>query len=97
MTAVAPNAPLLPAAVREAISEGLGEREFSRWALETLVLQAVDDNLLSTGAAAEALGLGYFQILALIKERGIPLRMSEEDMARDREDLLRMFPDLGPR
>lgn len=87
----------IPTTVSEAIAEELGLTAFPRWALEAVVLTAVGDGLLSTGAAADALGLGYYEMLALLKERGVPRKMSDEDMARDREDLLKAFPDLAPR
>ncbi len=92
----------IPTAVSEAVAEGLGAAglgaaAFPRWALEAVVLSAVGENLLTTEAAADALGLGYHETLALLKRRGVPLDLSDEDRARDREDLLKAFPDLASR
>jgi predicted HTH domain antitoxin len=62
-------------------------------AVEALVLAAVGQRMLSTGHAAELLGLGYFETLALIKKRGVPNLTTEEDLAVDHADLKEMFPD----
>lgn len=76
----------IPGSLGDLLAKELGEAA-PRWIVETLVLGAWGETLLSTGAASEALGLGYFQTLALIKERGVTLKITDEDMAQDRADL----------
>ena len=37
--------------------------------------------------------MSYFEFLALVKERGIPLKLTAEEMEQDRADLDAMFSD----
>ena len=87
----------IPSTLSTAFSEGRRAADFQRWALETLVLAAVGDNLVSTGQAAELLGLGYFETLAWIKEKGVPHKMSEEEFDLDQADLQRISAAIDRR
>lgn len=87
----------IPLALSEAFAEGGRAPDFQRWALEALVLAAVGDNLLSTGQAAESLGLGYFETLALIKARGVPVTIDEEEFELDQADLRKISAALDRR
>lgn len=69
------------------LTEELGEAAMPRWALEALVLEGVREDILSVGEAGQILGLGYFQAEAFLKEKGVPVLMSDEDFERDQSDL----------
>lgn len=51
------------------------------------------DGLLSTGAA-EALGLGYFELHGLLRERGIVIKTSDEEFERDQAGVRKMLAKL---
>lgn len=84
----------IPSSLGRAIAAERGEPALPRWALEALVTSAVGEGLLSTGEAAELLGLGYFEFLSLLKAKRIPHPVTDEDLRHDRDDLVAMFPDL---
>ena len=84
----------IPPTLTDAVTENLGETDLARWVLEALVTTAVGEGLISTGQAAELLGLGYFQMLALLKERHVPSAMTEEELMGEQADLKVLFPDL---
>ena len=85
----------IPSTLLAAFAEERPGDDFRRWVLEALVLAGVGDNLIAIGGAGEMLGLGYFQTLALIKERGVPLRISPQEFERDQEDVRRIFDELN--
>ena len=84
----------IPPTLTDAVTENLGETDLARWGLEALVTTAVSEGLISTGLAAEILGLGYFQMLALLKVRHVPSTMTEEDLISEQANLKALFPDL---
>jgi len=86
----------IPLTLTDAVTDNLGERDLARWGQEALVTSAVGEALISTGLAAEFLHLGYFEMLALLKERHIPSSMTEEDLMSDQAGLKILFPDLFP-
>ena len=86
----------IPPSLTAAVTENFGETDLARWGLEALVTTAVGEGLISTGLAGEILGLGYFQMLTLLKDRHIPNNMSEEDLMSEQADLKLLFPDLFP-
>lgn len=87
----------IPPSLGSAVAGRRGEPDLPRWGLEALVTSAVGEGLISTGQAAELLGLGYFQTLALLKAKRVPHPGTTDDLRRDREDLAAMFPDTARR
>jgi predicted HTH domain antitoxin len=83
----------LPAPFADIVVPNHDPAEIQRWGLEAMVLTAFGEKQVSTGYAAELLGMSYFEFLALVKERGIPLKLTEEEMEQDRADLDAMFSD----
>ena len=69
----------IPPTLTEALAESLGAGALPKWGLEALVLSAVGQGLITTGHASELLGLGYFETLALLRARGVPNKMTEEE------------------
>lgn len=84
----------IPSTLTEAVTDNLGETDLARWGLEALVTSAVGEGLISTGLAAELLGLGYFEMLTLLKDRHVPSSMTEDDLLSEQADLKVLFPDL---
>jgi len=69
------------------LSEELGQLDLSRLVTESLVLEFVRRGLLSIGEAGGLLDLGYFETERLLKERGIPLVLTEKEFEQDQADL----------
>ena len=84
----------IPPTLTDAVTENLGDTDLARWGLEALVTTAVGEGLISTGLAAEILGLGYFQMLALLKERHVASNLTTDDLLKEHSDLKVLFPDL---
>lgn len=85
----------VPELLLDALAREFGEEAVSRWTTEAMVVEAVREGLFTAGYASEILGLGYFDTLALLNRRKVPVELSDEDMAQDRRDLHRMFPGLS--
>lgn len=81
----------IPPTLSAAFTEEHRSEDFRRWALETLVLAAVGENLVSTGQAAQLLGRGYFETLSLIKERKVPVKVSAAEQEQDEADLAKIL------
>lgn len=77
----------VPASLTAALTDSLGETALARWAVEAMVVEGVREGRLSTGKAGEILDLGYFQTEAFLKDRGVPLVLSNEEFAQDQADL----------
>lgn len=77
----------LPDELRRILAERAGEDELPRWALESIVLEAVRDGILSRGRGGELLGLGFHEREALYARRGLVYSYGEEDLAAERKHL----------
>ncbi len=65
----------------------------SQRVLESVVLTPVGDGIISTGHAADLLGIGYFPTLSLLKRRGVPNPMTKEDLVEEQAVLKATFPN----
>lgn len=83
----------IPESLVQAFAEGHDPKSMTRWAFESLILTAVGEGIISTGHAADLLGIGYFQTLSLLKKRGVPNPMTKEDLEEEQAVLKTTFPD----
>jgi predicted HTH domain antitoxin len=79
----------LPEAIEHQLEDAWGEKNLSRKALESLVIEAYREGKLSAGQVAEALGLSVIETEAFLKERGVALPYTLEDLEQDRDALKR--------
>jgi predicted HTH domain antitoxin len=63
-----------------------------RHVVEDAVIERYRAGRLSHRQVGEALGLDYWQVDAFLKERGVPLNYSAEDLEADRAALGKIFP-----
>lgn len=82
----------VPELLLNALADEFGATAISRWTTEAMVVEAVREGLFTVGYAAEILGLGYFEMLAFLNERKVPIELSDDDVTKDRDDLRAMFP-----
>lgn len=70
--------------VPDTFSDGLlqtnGVAEVQRWALETLVAQAVREGRISSGRAGEILGLSFMEREQFLRDRGVLRDYSVEEL-----------------
>ena len=85
-TLAAPLTVEIPAELARALTEELGAQGVARWALETVLLQAIREGRVTVGYAGECLGIGALGVDALLKARGGPLILSEADRHEDAAD-----------
>ena len=81
----------LPERIEHQLEEEWGSSNLSRKALEGLVIEAYRAEKLSVGQVAEALGLSVIETEAFLKERGVELNYTLEDLEADRESLRKVL------
>jgi len=81
----------LPESIEHQLEEEWGRANLSRKALEGLVIEAYRTEKLSAGQVAEALGLSVIEAEAFLKERGVELPYTLEDLEADRESLRKVL------
>jgi predicted HTH domain antitoxin len=81
----------VPDGILAAVAEMAGERELSRWILETVVIEAIRNGLISRGRGGEILGLSFYEREELYAQRGLLYDISAEELERQQADLERML------
>ena len=71
---------------------GGNPKAIGRHVVEDAAIERYRAGRLSHRQVGEALGLDYWQVETFLKERGVPLNYSAEDLEADREALGKLFP-----
>ena len=80
----------VPDALKVALEEG-GAIDFSKWALEAIVLEAVREGCVTRGEGGELLGLGFHEREAFYASRGVTYDLSDKEREHERADMARVF------
>jgi predicted HTH domain antitoxin len=67
-------------------------KEIGPHVVEDAVIERYRAGHLSHRQVCEALGLDYWRVETFLKERGVPLNYSAEDLESDRAALSKIFP-----
>ena len=81
----------LPETIEHQLEEEWDQTTLSRKALEGLVIEAYRAEKLSAGQVAEALGLSVIETEAFLKERGVELPYTLNDLEADRASLRKVL------
>jgi predicted HTH domain antitoxin len=71
---------------------GDNPKAIGRHVVEDAVIERYRAGRLSHRQVGEVLGLDYWQVETFLKERGVPLNYSAEDLESDRAALGKIFP-----
>jgi predicted HTH domain antitoxin len=73
--------------IPEIIARRLAEKnsDVSHGVLETIVVEAVRDGVISAGKAAEMLDVSRYEVDGILKRAGVYLGYTVQDLERDRE------------
>lgn len=67
------------------------ERNAEKHLIEAAVLELVREGILSSGRAAELLGMTRHEFLALMSKRGVPhVQFSSQELSRQKEESYRL-------
>jgi hypothetical protein len=81
----------IPPSLTAALAMEKGEDSLPRWALETLVIEAVREHVISRGFGGELLGLNFGQREELVARQSITYDLSSEELVQEEGDRDRMF------
>lgn len=81
----------LPARIEHQLVAEWGKNIVSRKALEGLVIEAYRAEKLSAGQVAETLGLSVIETEVFLKEKGVELPYTLEDLEADSESLRKVL------
>jgi predicted HTH domain antitoxin len=82
----------LPEAIEQQLRTEWGSQAFPRRVLEAIALEGYRSEALSVGQVAELLDLSLHETEAFLKERGIYLRYTIDNLEQDRLTHERLFP-----